>query len=221
MELIPKIFIAGVFTLPPGVPGGLNVTVESLNRIWSEVAPMYGYRQYVLAPDGSGTQMTGASDDDAVIIQPPLLQVRDPIGLSGAAKSAEKAQAILKVIARHLGVTQFFNFAVRHVYHVPAPERDARAFVMTRILKKAVDDVADLAGGGSAWIGMKMVVKHEGIQPSQYTLIIEPLQRDMEFIFVDLDAQFPGPFNLDQATDRAGEAEQYLRQAVNNFLDKH
>lgn len=217
MELIPKVLVAGLFTPPPGVPGGPQVTVDSLNRVWSEIAPMYGYRQYVLAPDGSGTQMTGASDDDAVIIQPPLLQIRDPISFNPA-KSAEKAQSILRVIARHLGVGQFFNFAVRHVYHVPAPDRDGRTFVMTRLLGKTLDDIADLAGGGSAWIGMKMVVKHE---TSQYTLVIEPLQRDEQFVFIDLDVQFPGPLDLDQVTARAGEAEGYLRQAVSGYLDKH
>jgi len=72
LDLIPKVLIAGLFTPPPDVPGGPPVNVERLNRFWAEVTQTYPYRQLQIAPDGSQAQLLGASQDEAVIIQPPL-----------------------------------------------------------------------------------------------------------------------------------------------------
>jgi hypothetical protein len=218
MELIPKVLIAGVFTPPPQVPGGPEVTIERLNQAWAEIAPLYGYRQFQVTPDGSGAEILGNSADDAVVIQPPLLQVRDPISVGGAEQSAEKAESIFKVLARRLGVGQFFNFAVRHVFWAPAPGNDARGFVLHQLLGKSEDDLAELEAGGQIWAGLKFVVSQNG---NQYTLVIEPLQRDEGMLFIDLDAQFPGPADLDDVTRRAADAQQYLRGAVATYLDKH
>jgi hypothetical protein len=219
MELIPKVLIVGaIMAPPPGVPGGPEVTMERLNRAWSEIAPKYGYRGLQVAPDGSGAQFIGSSADDAVILNPPLLQVRDIIGL-GASHSASKAQDVIKTVGRHLGASQFVNLGVRHVYHAPAPERDARAFVMTRLLGKDVDDLGELAGGGSAWVGLKVVTDVDNQRA--FTLIIEPLVRDDSLLFIDLDAQFPGQVDLDTIERRAQDAESYLSSAVNGWLDRH
>jgi hypothetical protein len=216
LDLIPKVLVSGVFTPPPDVPGGPQVSVDRLNRIWGEVTQTFPYRQLLIAADGSGAQLLGASQDEAVVIQPPLLQVRDPIQLDPQ-KSAEKAEAIFKIIARHLGIEQFFNFAVRNVSHAPAPSRDARGFLLHTLLRKTEDDLGDLAGGGSIWAGLKFVVMQGSVQ---YTLVIEPLQRDETFLFIDLDAQFPGPASLDSVAQCAGDAHDYLRRAVSSYLDK-
>jgi hypothetical protein len=219
VDLIPKFFVAGLFTPPPDVPGGAQVTIEKINHIWSEITPRYGYRQFQMAPDGASAQFLGASQEEAVVIQPPLLQVRDPIHLA-ASKSAEKAEDILKVVARHLGVTQFFNLAVRHIAWAPAPDHDARAFLLNRLSGKTEDDLGELVGGGEIWTGQKFVVDQEGSH--RYTLILEPLQADASFIFIDLDAQFPGPLtSLDSVADRAEDANTYLTHAVSRYLDKH
>jgi hypothetical protein len=218
VDLIPKVLIAGVFTPPPQVPGGPELTIERLNRTWAEVAPMYGYRQLHVEPDSSAAQFLGSSSDDAVVIQPPLIQVRDPISIGGPGQSAEKAQEILKVIARHLGVDQFFNFAVRHVFWAPAPGSDARAFVLHQLLGKTEEDLGELEAGGGIWAGLKFVVSQNG---NQYTLTIEPLQRDETMLYIDLNAEFPGPASLDNIVDRASDAHQYVRGAVSTYLDKH
>lgn len=218
MDLIPKVLVAGVFTPPTNVPGGPQVSIDKINRIWAEASPKYRYRQFQMAPDASSAQFIGASDDETVIIQPPLLQIRDAIELDSA-RSAEKAEDVLKIIARNLGVNQFFNFAVRHIAWAPAPERDGRGFVLHRLVGKTENDLVELVGGGSIWAGVKFVVQQNG---AQYTLTVEPLQRDESFIFLDLDAQFPGQLdNLDVVTTRAGEAFSYMRQAVAQYLDKH
>ncbi|HEX5468774.1 MAG TPA: hypothetical protein VFW80_06980 [Gaiellaceae bacterium] len=217
MDLIPQVLIAGLFTPPPQVTGGPQVTIDRLNHIWAEVAPSHRYRQFQMAPDGSSAQFVGASEDEMVLIQPPLIQIRDTVELSPEA-SAGKAQDILKVIARHLGVSQFFNFATRLVYWAPAPESDARGFVLHRLLGKTEDDLGELVGGGSIWAGVKYVIAQDG---TQYALTIEPLQRDEKMLYIDLDAQFPGELeSLDAVSQRASDASTYLRQAVNRYLDK-
>jgi hypothetical protein len=216
MELIPQMFIAGVFTPPPGVPGSFPMTADKLNRIWSEVGPTHGYRQFQVLPEDAGAIFVGAQADSGVTIQPPLLQVRDPISLA-ASQSADRAESILKTIARHLGISQFFNLGIRHVYHAAVSDNDAVGFVMRRVLAKDPEGLGELHTGGDFWGGVKYVAANE---QAQYTLIIEPLVADTRYVFLDLDAQFPGPTTLDAVTDRAKDAETYLTQAVNAYLDK-
>lgn len=219
MELIPKVIVAGLFMNPPPgiIPGGPEVTVDRLNRAWSELAPKYMFRQFQIAPDGTSAQFTGTSNDDAVILNPPLLQVRDQIALN-AAKSADKAEDIIKTMARHLGAQQFVNLGIRLVYHAPAPDRDARGFIMSRLLGKTSDDLGELSGGGTSWVGIKVV---SVIENRQYTLVIEPLQRDESLLFIDLDVQCPGEVDLDAIHSRAKDSEGFLKNAVNAWLDKH
>jgi hypothetical protein len=218
MNLIPRALIVGVFIPPPGVvPGVKPVTFDVVNRIWSEVTASYPYRQLQIAPDGSAAHFLGASADEQVAIQGPLLQVRDVIGLT-AEKSAEKAETILKVIARHLGVGQFFNMGIKHVYHAPVANNDARAFVLQGILGKTDADLGELQLGGDAIAGVKYILSGPDVQ---YTLLIEPLLADLRNVFIDLDAQFPGDATLDDVTTRAKDAERYVTQAVSAYLDKY
>jgi hypothetical protein len=219
MELVPKALVVGVFT-PLGIPGSSTqslATAEQLNRIWVEVAPTYGYTQLQMAPDGSQANFLGRSPDDGVTIQPPLLQVRDSVALTPQ-KSAQNAEAILKTVARHLGVAQFFNLGIKYIFNAEVPDNDARGFLLHRILGKTDADLADLQLGGPFWAGVKFVPS----QPEErgtYALVIEPLVRDMRILFLDLDAQFPGPAELDSVADRAKDAETYLRQSVSRYLD--
>lgn len=224
MNLQPRALIVGVFIPPPGVvPGVKPVTPDVLNRIWSEVTSTYPYRQLQIAPDGSAAQFLGASADERVTIQGPLLQVSDVIALTPD-QSADKAQAILKVIARHLGVAQFFNMGMKHIYHAPAPNNDARTFVLQRILGKTDADLAELQLGGDPIAGVKYIFSGpgpDGDPDVQYTLLIEPLLTDFRNLFIDLDAQFPGDARLDDITSRAKDAVRYITQAVGAYLDKH
>ena len=190
------------------------MTPEKLNRIWSEVQPSYGYRQFQALPDNSGAVFAGTQADEGVTIQPPLLQVRDPIRMTPE-QSADRAESVLKIVARHLGIAQFFNLGIRHVFHGTAPENDAVSFVKRKV-HTSEDDLGALEIGGSLWTGVKYVAATPEVQ---YTLVIEPLVADNQFVFLDLDAAFPGPTSLDAITARARDAERYLRQAVNSYLD--
>lgn len=216
MELLPKALVIGVFIPPPGVPGAPEVGMDKINRIWSEVAPQYNYTQLQSSPDGAAAQFLGSSADVGVTIQPPLIQVRDLVDLDPG-KSAEKAERVIKAIARTLGTKQFFNLGVKHVYHVPLESNDARSFVLGKMLS-GPESLEHLEIGGDTWSGVKHVITHaDGV----YELKIEPLQSDeMKSLFVDLDAQFPGPLtSLDAITERARDAKDYLTNHVVRYLE--
>ncbi|HTX32259.1 MAG TPA: hypothetical protein VMD09_12830 [Solirubrobacteraceae bacterium] len=217
MHLIPKALVVGVFIPPAGVPGAPTVTADKINRIWSKVAPEHGYRQLQAAPDGSAAQFLGTTPDTGVTIQPPLIQVRDLIGLDPG-QSAESAAQVLKTIAQVLGTSQLFNLGVRHVYNVPIDNNDARGFVLERLLGGA-DRFEELDLGGGLWGGTKIVTTDP--TGSAYVLTVEPLQVDeMKSLYVDLDATFPGPLpSLDSVTDRAADARSFITENVNRYLD--
>jgi hypothetical protein len=215
VELIPKGLVVGVFaavqptTTPP-------VTAEKLNRVWAEVAPRHGYRQLQLAPDGSAANFLGATQDDGATIQLPLVQVRSTITY-GAAYAADGAQDVLKAVASNLGIGQFFNLGVKHVFHAAVADNDARGFIMRRLVKSDDAELEVLERGGSLWSGLKYgVADADG---TEYTVALEPWHPDPRYIFIDLDAQFPGPVTLDAVKDRAREAEQYATGSVKRYLD--
>ncbi len=217
MELVPKYSIFGVITPPLGVPGGPKApTPDVLNRIWSEIGPQYGYRRLELSADGTAAQIVGASEEDAVNIQPPLLQVLGNIRMT-AQHSADQAHAILKVITQHLGLTQFFNLGIKYIFHAPAPAKDGRVFVLHKLLGKDDAAVAGLQRGGDLWTGVKYAVSDA--EGNAFTLMVEPLIADNTFLFLDLDAQFPGLMGLDDLRDRAQDAERYMQQTVSSYLD--
>lgn len=217
VQLIPKALVVGVFVPPAGVPGASELTMDKLNRIWSEVAPEHGYVQLQSAPNGAAAQFLGTSPEIGVTIQPPLIQVRDLINLTPE-QSAEKAEQVIKTIARVLGANQFFNLGVRHVYNVPLDNNDARGFVLNKMLA-GESSLEPLSLGGDAWGGVKAIVTSPS--GSVYVLTVEPLQADeMKSLYVDLDAQFPGPLaSLDAIADRAGDAKSFLTNDVNRYLD--
>jgi hypothetical protein len=216
MNLIPKALVVGIFMPPPGVPGTGAVTPEKLNRIWNEVGPSLGYRQLQLAPDGTGAQFIGSTPQQSVTIQPPLLQVMDPIELTPG-QSLDKAVTILKAAERHLGISQFFNLGIRHIYHAPMPDNDSRGFVMARVLRWDPEDLSELEAGGKVTAGVKFYILTPAVN---YTLSIEPFIADPSQLILDLDAQFPGPTALDSVKNRAEDADDYLTKTVKGYLDR-
>ena len=215
VEMIPQLLIVGVIAPTIGIDGGTVVTTEKLNRVWSDVAPRHGYRTLEQAPDGSAAKMRGVSNDDALLIQPPLIQVRDTM-IRGAERAAAEAEEILKAVSHHLGAREFFNLGVRHVYHAPAPNRDAISFVLANLLGKTGDEFQDLQIGDSFWVGFKSV---SNFNNSTYTLIIDPLVADNDYLYIDLDIQIMEPTNLENIQAKAGDAVNYLQNKVVRHLD--
>jgi hypothetical protein len=210
LELIPKALVVGVLAaIPPGA-----ADTEKVNRIWMQLSRRMGYRQ--MNQTSEGATFAGAGPDDALVIQPPLLQFRSPAAM-GFHNAADDAQVCLKTAADQLGAAQLANLGIRHVAHVPAPNSDARAFVDNQLVKSDADQIAVLERGGSSWSGIKYWAK--GADGSTYQLTIEPLVADDKFLFLDLDAQFPGQAELDRVEDRAGEAARYVTENVLPYLE--
>jgi hypothetical protein len=209
MELIPKALVVGVFAaVAPGPPDD-----DKVNRIWMQLSRRMGYRQ--LLKTGEGANFIGASPEDAFIIQPPLLQFRSPAAM-GLANAADDAQTCLKTAAEHLGATQFANLGIRHVLHAPAPDGEGRAYIQ-RLVGQHEDALEPLQRGGEIWVGVKYGIS--SADGSTYTLVIEPFVADPKFLFIDLDAQLPGPADLDRITDRAADAARFITETVSAYLD--
>jgi hypothetical protein len=210
VELIPKALIVGLFAATQ--PGPLDR--ERVNRIWGELSGRQDYRQFNLT--GDAAQLIGASPDDALLIQLPLIQVRSTarVGLQSAADEAEVA---MKTVAKHLGIAQFFNLGLKHVYQATVPDNDAQTFVLNRLLGKGDDELGPLQRGGRFWAGLKYGA--EAADGSSYTLAIEPFLADNRYLFVDLDSQFPGQADPDTIRERAAEAEDYAERTIKQYLE--
>jgi hypothetical protein len=210
VDLIPKVFVAGLFAAAQPGPADR----EKINRIWTELSTRQDYRQ--LSFTGDGAQLVGTSGDDALLVQLPLVQYRSTARL-GLQNAADEAEVALKTVAKHLSIAQFYNLGIKHVYHAPVPTKEARAFILRNLLGKDADDLASLQRGGGIWGGVKYGTP--SADGSLYALIIEPLLADDRFIFIDLDAQFPGPADPDRVRDRARDVEDYASRVVLGYLD--
>lgn len=210
VELIPKGVVVGLFAAtPPGAPDR-----DRLNRVWSELSSRQDYRQFTVT--GDGAQLLGATPDDALVIQPPLVQVRSSARL-GAQNAADEAQVAVKTVARHMGWAQFFNLGIKHVYHFAAPGNDAHAFLLQRLLRLEPESHANLERGGAFWAGLKYGATAS--DNSAYTVSIEPFLADNQFVFVDLDAQYAGPVDPDRIMEKAGEVSDYAIHSLRPYLE--
>ncbi len=222
MELIPRAIVAGLvlppqisFPIPSGtLPGPPIVRQEALNRVWVDVVKVYPYQGLQLQPGGGGAIFTGGLPDQAVIIQPPLVQVRDVIELD-IRQLAEKVSFIFKTTAHHLGPTQPQGLGIKLIYHAPAPGRDAVKFLISQMVQQ--DDLEALAGGMSYDVGFKLVLESPGVI---YTLALEPLRADLTALFIDLDAQFSGATNLEETKERIAMVDSFVRTQVRSFLER-
>ena len=223
MELIPKAIVAGLvlppqisFPIPSGsLPGAPTVSQEALNRVWVDVVKVYPYQGLQLQPGGAGAVFTGGLPDQAVIIQPPLVQVRDVMDLD-MRHLAEKISFIFKTAAHHLGPAQPQGLGVKLIYHSPAPGRDAIKF-LTSQFAQPTDDLESLAGGMSYDVGFKFVLQSSDVI---YTLALEPLRKDLSALFIDLDAQFSGVVNLEDTKERIAAVDSFMSTHVRSFLER-
>lgn len=223
VNFFAQTLVVGIATpagLVPGAtgPGFGEVTIDRLNRIWSELAPVYGYRSLQLSPEGNAGQLIGSAPGDHVTIQPPLLQVRDSVPMT-AEQAADKTQAVLKVVARHLQASQFVQLGVKWIYHADAPGRDARRFMLGMAAPTAERELEGLSLGGDYFVGMKYVTRSPE-QDKAYTVVVEPLIADPAKLFIDLDAQHGGGLiELDRIKSAALDVHQYAVGSIAGYLE--
>jgi len=195
---------------------GPQITRDTINRIWAEVVKTYPYSSLQFEPSGTGAAFLGTGPEDVTLIKPPIVQVRDIVEL-GVAQSASKITSILKTVAHHVsGPTGPLNLGIKIVYHVPAPAGSAVDFILSEMIKGG-DDVQALAGAMRSEASVTFLLSTPEVQ---YTLAIEPLRADPTYVYVDLDAQYPGAVDLTAVEGKIKSVDEFMRNQVNNFLDK-
>lgn len=215
MNFIPKQVVVGVFT-PSIMPGTADQpTPERINKAWAELAGRYRYSQLQLSPDGTAGNFLGATADDGITIQPPVIQYRSSVFVSENA--GDTARDALSTLARHLGATGFQQLGIKLVYWVALPDNDAPGFVLRKIFGRTEAEFEGLRGGAQTLVaGAKFVLSEN---TSGYTVLVEPLLRDQKFLFVDVDAQFPGTIELDRIESRCRDVQQFATGTLNTFLE--
>jgi hypothetical protein len=220
MELIPKMLVAGVFS-PTILPGTQNqITPEKINRAWVDLAGRHRYTQLQLSPDGAAANFLGATPQDGITIQPPILQFRSSVRTT-VEQAGEDAQDAITAIARHLGAADIQQLGVKVVYWASLPDNDAPGFVLHRVFGRSEEDLAPLGSGGTLLTGAKFIIQHTPavVGGYSYTLLVEPLLQDPKMLYLDLDAQFPGPADLGNVSGKVREVDQFLKRTVKEFLE--
>jgi hypothetical protein len=198
-------------------PGATPVTRDVINRIWSDVVKEYPYQSLQLDPSGGGgAAFVGATPDEAVIIQPPLVQVRELVGIGGVPDTARKIAFVLQAAVHHLSGTLPVNLGVKLIYRAPAPGGNAIEFLRSEFVK-GDDDMRSLAGGMEYEASVKLIMKSADVT---YTLLIEPLHADLAYLYLDLDTQYQGVVDITRIAERIGQAESFLSTQVRTFLDR-
>jgi hypothetical protein len=227
VELIPKAVVSGLFvqsqivtTGPASLilqAPGATVTRDIINRIWTDVVKDYPYQALQLNPVGSGGAFVGSGPEDAVLIQSPLVQIRDLVQVQGVLGSAEKIEAIFKTVIHHIGGSSSpANLGIKLVYHAPAPGGDAVSFILSEMMA-GHDDVQQLAGGMALQGMARYLLKGDGLT---YTLSLEPLQSDQSSIFIELDVQYSGLVDSAHIKDKVLIADEFVTKRVRSFLER-
>jgi hypothetical protein len=216
MELIPQMLTARA-VMPPGSdqdPTRRGATKAVLNRIWNDLSEM-DFRTLDIAPGGDAAQFAG--DDQFVGINPPLVQVSQQIGASGATaeQAAVRAEQILRCIGNHFRLNQCFNLDIQLIYQLTLRNNDGDAFILAHFLQPAaigLGDIADRASGG-----VRFHMQHDA---DTFSIIrIETLVEDPTRLYLDVEAYFANPVDLDRVQERAAKVEEIVNQ-IRNYLDK-
>lgn len=214
MNLIPKQLVVGLFT-PFGLPGTVDqLTSEKINRAWAELASRHGYTQLQLSPDGAAANFLGATTDDGITIQPPVLQFRTSVRTT-VEQAGDSAQDALKTLSRHLGARSFQQLGIKVIYWAVAPDNDGAAFVLNRVFARSDDALATLRGAGTLMAGAKFIVQEP---KSVHTILVEPLVRDPKYLYLEVDTQFGGAADLDLIGARVKEVDLFLTRTLAGYL---
>ena len=230
MELVTNGLVVGLVfpVVPPGMSapstGVPEITFDHLSRIFGEVAPAYGYRNFQSDPGGNGGRISGPDPRNGVAIQPGLVQFFDAVDL-GPAKATENAVGVLRIVAKHLGLAHVLQVGVKWTFKTTPPGSDGRAFVLSRLLSRTEGEIAELSLGGSIWAGARFVTRSPDEQ-SQFGVRIEPLELDQTQLYLENDAAFmertPGVLasSASGLADAVREALEHVQGPVMNYLEK-
>lgn len=214
MEPLFQHLIVGLVPLPRENPPA-PFRREDLQRVFADVGRDYPYQQFSFLPSDAGAQLAN-SPEDAVMIQPGLLQVRTPVMTAEHAR--QKADAILEAVARRLELREFLGCGIKVVANVAAPggAPDAKSFVTLQLMKPG--EQAEELGPGFFGGGIKYR-RIDGQERMEEVLLIEPLVADNSLLFIDYDVQRGGPLQgLDEVPSWIDEAFEFVRGPTMTIL---
>jgi hypothetical protein len=206
VELLYQHIIVGLLPQPTQMPPA-PFPQEALQRVFLDLTQEHTYQQFGFLPDGGAQLLAGP--DDAVIIQPGLIQARTPVSMTKE-HAAKKVVAIFRAVSKRLNLGVFVSGGTKVIVHapVPPPLQDARQFVGEKLMRSA-EQAAEL--GPNYFSGG---VKFRSIEQDrrEENLLIEPFVRDDSMVFIDYDVQ-----RVEQITD-VHVVDQWLDEAY-DFID--
>lgn len=219
MDFIPQLMVTGGFVITPEMQTGGRVDESKLVSVYSEIREAgFPYGAFQLDPDGSGAVMQAQPPGEMVTVRPPLVQVQSALREGTVETGGRKAQDIMSIVARVLGVSTIQQLGIRVIYTAPLPTNDAKEFILHRLLSFGGEHLDELGAGGELWGGVKYVVSHAD---GQYTLNLEPSVADgMRSLYIEIDAQFPGAYAPTSILEKAVQVKEYAGSRLGSYLDK-
>jgi len=223
MDLISRASITQA-SIPASAAAATPLTRNRINRLWAELP--HSFRQLEVAPDDSFARFYAGSQETGLTIQPPhlhLTRLPEDGGLELETEAlADDAQGLFAGLAGLLELDVLVDVRIRQVYNVPVADEPgaARDLIEAHMFGLTEHDLSELQSGedGTQWSAARFVVPRG---TDTYTLNIEPMLFDeMRSIYIDLDAQFPGPSAPDSFDERIRDARHYIEGPVTSYLER-
>lgn len=222
VELIPHALLIAGFVPPinqnlPGVP---KVGTKQLTALYGDLADEYGYRSFTISPGGEGCEMIGATPANALIIQPPSVQlVQDLAASLSTDVAADRASGIFREVLQTLRLPMF-GLGVRIVYRCPLQGGDSRPFTLRHFFGAGGVDLMTLGQpeGQPVWAGVKFVVNPVVTPGSTYTVTIEPSNADTSMLYLDVDAQLQTSLDPGALKSQVQTVDLYVKNNVAPLL---
>jgi len=182
-----------------------------LTRLYAEINERYEYGTFHFLPDGARM----AQLEDELLIQQTRIQVNEAVQVHFE-MAKEKTLDLFQIITTRLGLRQFLAFGTKIIATLPADGAMAATTFIERSMLKITEEQFGYLGPGRRGTGIRMNFQKEG---SIYDLRIEPFFADLSQIYIELDAQFPQPFNdLSGIEGKMDKVYGYLFGEVRDFL---
>lgn len=205
--------VVGFFVQPKKYPPG-PFSRSHLALLYSKITERYNYPTFNQLPNGA--VMLRPETQSHVQLQELLVQVNDAIDVHFDATKA-KVLEIFELISQQFQLDTFANLGVKVMVRWPVSgDRQASKFLEEKYLKIS-DASFDILGSGRDATGLRF---HFNRSSSMYDLHIQPYLQDLSKLYIDVDIQYPGPFNgLEQVGPRIQAAYTYLFGEVQRFLE--
>jgi hypothetical protein len=181
-----------------------------VNRLYAIITERYPYQSLQHLPDGARM----SNPDGDCFIQTTRIQVNENVMHFQSAK--EKTMDLMEIIQDGLSIPQFMTFGVKLTSFLPLNSAPAASeFIESKMVPEVARN-ASILGEGRQGTGIRMVVHRDG---GIHELKVEPFFNDLSQLYVELDVQYPAPFNdITLVEQRIGDAYDYLFGPVKEFI---